>query len=363
MKLLKALLILLVILIAIPLILALFVTNDYALERDTIINVPKAIVFDHIRYLKNHDEFSIWAQRDSAMSRSYKGEDGTVGFVYKWNSKNSDLGSGEQEIVGIQNGKRIDYELRFIEPMTSTSSAYMEIDSLGIDKTRLEWGFKGHMNYPMNALLFFVDMDDMLGGDIQLSLDNLKKGLESQPKPLVMGTKAFLLRYHKRISDSLIAAVKALSSKQLQFKPAVDRWSIGQCLDHIIKSDKLLLGIIKEEMNKDPQPQLLDSIGVSDQQIVTQLADRTKRYQAPSVLEGANSYKQVDSALADYKQIENEILKFAKQTDIKAMRTHHSVYPFGNSDVYQALMSLAGHTSRHTDQIEQVKANKNFPKS
>lgn len=363
MKLLKSLLILLVIVVAIPLILALFVKKDYALERDTVINVPKSVVFDHIRYLKNHDEFSLWAQRDSAISSSYSGKDGTVGFVYRWQSVNSDLGSGEQEIIGIQDGKRIDYELRFIQPMTSTSLAYMETDSLGAQKTRLEWGFQGHMNYPMNILLFFVDMDDMLGVDIQFSLDNLKKRLESLPSPHVMGTKAYLLQFHKGISDSLIMAVKRLNTRQLQFKPAADRWSIGQCLDHIVKSDKLLLGTIKEEMDKDPQPELLDSIGVSDKQILTQLADRTKRYQAPKILEGSNAYRQVDSAIADYREIENSIMEFIEKTNIKAMRTHYSTYPFGNSDVYQALMSLAGHTARHTDQIQQVMVNTDFPKS
>src|SRR5690606_20873517 len=248
MKLLKSLLIILLILVAIPLILALFVTKDYALERDTVINVSKDRVFDYIKLLKNHDDFSIWSQRDSTMNTSYTGVDGTVGFVYSWESNNSNLGSGEQEIVAIQDGKRIDFQLRFKEPMESTSSAYMITDSLGVDKTRLTWGFKGHMYYPLNAILFFVNMDTMLGDDIQKSLDSLKLQLESQPQPIERGTLAYLKFYHSKISDSLIATVQSLNSEQLQFKPADDRWSIGQCLDHIIKSEKLLLDTIKKEM-------------------------------------------------------------------------------------------------------------------
>lgn len=362
MKLLKSLLILLLILVAIPLILALFVTKDYALERDTVINVSKDRVFDYIKLLKNHDDFSIWSQRDSTMNTTYTGVDGTVGFVYSWESNNSNLGSGEQEIVAIQDGKRIDFQLRFKEPMESTSSAYMITDSLGVDKTRLTWGFKGHMYYPLNAILFFVNMDTMLGDDIQKSLDSLKLQLESQPQPIERGTIAYLKFYHSKISDSLIASVQSLNNEQLQFKPADDRWSIGQCLDHIIKSEKLLLDIIKKEMQNDPQSRLLDSIGVSDAQIEAQLADRTTTYRAPKVLEGVNDYQQANRAISDYKVIENKIISFVNATDIEAMRMHHSVYPFGNSDVYQALMSLAGHTARHTVQIHKVMANEAFPR-
>lgn len=355
--------ILLLIIIAIPLVLALFIEKDYDLEREVVINVSNDRVFNHVKFLKNHDDFSVWAKRDTLVNTSYVGTDGTVGFVYKWDSNNSDVGTGEQEIVAIQEGKQIDYELRFIEPMASKSTAYMRTDSLGADKTKLVWGFEGHMSYPMNVLLLFVDMESMLGDDLQQGLDILKKQLEAQPKLPIMGTKAYIKYYHEKISDSLIASVQLLSSAQLHFKPAADRWSIAQNLDHIIKSEKLLLDTIKKEMEKDAQPKLLDSIGVDDGKILSQLSDRTKSFQAPKVLEGTDKYENVDSAIADYKEIEKAILKFANDTDIEAMRTHQSVYPFGNSDVYQALLSLAGHTARHTEQIQQVKTNDGFPNS
>src|SRR5690606_33319494 len=346
-----------------PLVLALFVEKDYELQRETVIDVSSESVFDYIRLLKNHENFSVWAQRDSLINNSYIGTDGTVGFVYKWDSNNSNVGTGEQEIIAIQDGKRIDYELRFTEPMASRSTAYMRIDSLEVDKTRLVWGFEGHMNYPMNVLLLFIDMESMLGEDLQQGLDTLKKQLEAQPKTMEVGTKTYLKYYHKKISNALIASVQSLNSTQLHFKPAADRWSIAQNLDHIVKSEKLLLDVIKQEMEKDAQPELLDSIGAADGEIISQLADRTKSYQAPKVLEGTDEYDKVDSAIANYKEIEEAMLSFVNDTDVKAMRTHTSVYPFGNSDVYQALLSLAGHTARHTEQIQQVKANDDFPNS
>lgn len=362
MKLLKYIFITLVIIIAIPMLLALFVKNDYAIESEVIINRPKDQVFDYIKYLKNHDDFNTWAQQDTLMRKSYEGTDGKVGFVYKWESDSSDVGSGEQEIKAISDGDRIDYQLRFIEPMESTSTAYMSTEMLSEVKTKVRWGFEGHMDYPLNALLLFMDMESMLKEDLQKGLNALKIHLEAQPSVTAMGTKIYLKKYYEKISDTLYAQIDELTSDQLHFKPAADKWSIGQCLDHIIKSEQLLLDIIKKEMEKAPQPQLLDSIGVSDQQIKMQLADRTKTYQAPKTLAGIQKYQEVDKAITDYKEVEKTIFKFIDSVNINDMRSHHSVYPFGNSDVYQAVMSLAAHTSRHTAQIKQVKSDPAFPK-
>ncbi len=49
------------------------------------------------------------------MKTEYRGTDGTVGFVSAWDSPVRDAGKGEQEITKIDDGKRIDYELRFYE--------------------------------------------------------------------------------------------------------------------------------------------------------------------------------------------------------------------------------------------------------
>lgn len=44
------------------------------------------------------------------------------------------------------------------------------------------------------------------------------------------------------------------------------------------------------------------------------------------------------------------------------LRNHYMVMPFGTLDAYQGLLFIAGHTERHVLQMEEVKANANFPK-
>jgi hypothetical protein len=180
MKILKRILTGIGILILIPLIVAIFVKKDYAVEKEIVINKSKQKVFDYVVLLKNQDNFSKWAKMDAGMEKTYRGTDGTVGFVSAWNSQNPDVGKGEQEIKKITEGERIDFEIRFIEPFKSTSTAYMIIENISENQTKVKWGFNGHMSYPMNLMMLFMDFDKMIGEDFNTGLGNLKKILEEQ---------------------------------------------------------------------------------------------------------------------------------------------------------------------------------------
>jgi len=87
MKALKIIGLALVGIIAIALIAGLFIDGKYALEREITINKPKQEVYDYVKYLKNQNNFSVWAKTDPAMKKEFKGEDGTVGFISAWDSE------------------------------------------------------------------------------------------------------------------------------------------------------------------------------------------------------------------------------------------------------------------------------------
>jgi len=180
MKILKKIVFVLLSIVVLLLIIALFVKKDYAVKREITINKTNQEVFDYIKYLRNQNNFSKWAMMDPLMKKTYQGTDGTVGFISAWDSKADSVGKGEQEIVKIEQGKRIDFEIRFIKPFESKDKAYMITDSLSSNMTKVIWGFDGHMNYPMNLMLLFMDFDKMLGQDLEVGLQRLKTKLETE---------------------------------------------------------------------------------------------------------------------------------------------------------------------------------------
>ena len=145
--------------------------------REITINRPKTEVYEYLRYLRNQDNFSKWAKMDPNMKKNFSGTDGTIGFVSAWESDK--MGKGEQEIKSLKEGERIDYELRFIKPFPSVSPAYMTTEDAA-GNTKVTWGFEGHMSYPMNILILVMNMEKMLGDDLQTGLSDLKGILEKQ---------------------------------------------------------------------------------------------------------------------------------------------------------------------------------------
>jgi hypothetical protein len=180
MRTLKRILITLVAIILVVLIIAAFEKKNYAVERKILIEKPRAEVFSYIKLLSNQNLYSKWASLDPQMKKEFRGTDGTVGFISAWESKDKHVGKGEQEITRIKEGERIDYEIRFLKPFKSTSPAYMITDSLSENQTLLKWGFSGKMNYPMNIMLLFMNMEESIGKDFDTGLKNLKSILENK---------------------------------------------------------------------------------------------------------------------------------------------------------------------------------------
>ncbi len=164
-------------LIALVLIAALIMPKEYAVEREIVINKPKAEVYEYLESLQNQTNWSVWARMDPKMKMEYKGTDRKVGFTYLWEG-NDEVGKGEQEITKIVPGERINTQLRFLKPYESTSEAYLITESAGDNQTKVKWGFTGVMPYPMNVMLPFMGMDKMIGKDFSDGLNNLKAILE-----------------------------------------------------------------------------------------------------------------------------------------------------------------------------------------
>lgn len=178
MKIVLIILIVILGIIALFLLLGLLTKKEYQVLREVVINKPRAEVFDFIRLLKNQNKYSVWASIDPAMKTEFRGTDGTVGFVSAWDSAEKNVGKGEQEILKIVDGEKVDYELRFLKPFESTSYATMATSPTTDEQTRVLWSFNGKMKYPMNLMLLFMNMEKMIGKDLDKGLQNLKVLLE-----------------------------------------------------------------------------------------------------------------------------------------------------------------------------------------
>lgn len=151
--------------------------SEMIVEKSVVINQPKDVVFDYLKFSKNMDYYSVWNMKDPNKKTEYTGTDGTVGFLYKWDSKDKSVGAGTQKITNMVDGERIEYEMNFERPMKNTGTSKFILSEINEEQTLVTWDFRGPTKFPMS--LFKGIFQKMLGKDLLMSLENLKKILEN----------------------------------------------------------------------------------------------------------------------------------------------------------------------------------------
>lgn len=169
-------------LIAGLLVIALFTRKSYRIERAITIAKPLHQVFDYIRHLKNQDHYNKWVMMDPAMKKDFRGTDGTIGFIYAWDG-NKKAGAGEQEIIHLESGSRMDTQVRFIRPFKAIANSFIHTGAIihpntSQEATRVQWVFTSQLKYPANIFLLLMNVEKTLGKDLEISLSNLKSILE-----------------------------------------------------------------------------------------------------------------------------------------------------------------------------------------
>ena len=160
-------------------ILALTSPRNFVIEKSVVIEKPRFDVYDKIRLLKSHEAWNPWAKADPSIKYDWKGTDGTVGFITHWVGNNK-VGEGEQEIINMIEGERIDYEMRFKSPVESTNTSSLITTENGDTKTKVTWVMKGEMNFPGNIMFKVFKMQNKLEDDFEEGLNILKAIMEKE---------------------------------------------------------------------------------------------------------------------------------------------------------------------------------------
>ncbi len=150
--------------------------KEMIVEKSIIIDKPSLEVFNLLKITKNQENFSEWNMKDPNKETTSTGTDGTVGFIYTWNSKNNSVGAGSQKIITLIEGELIEYDLIFERPMKNKGRSKFAVQSLSATQTKVTWTFLSPTKFPMS--LFKGIFQKMLGKDIIQSLENLKILLE-----------------------------------------------------------------------------------------------------------------------------------------------------------------------------------------
>jgi len=178
---------------------------------------------------------------------------------------------------------------------------------------------------------------------------------------LTLAEKHKALQYLESTKQDVLDATAGLSPAQWNFKPAPDRWSIAECMEHIAAAEDFIRGNIVDGVMKAPPAPGRDVAAV-DAGILENIPARKTKVQAPEPLKPTNRFGSPEGSIKHFVESRAITEEFLKNTP--GLRDHAADSPTGAKwDAYEFILLIAAHSERHTNQIKEVKADPSFPKS
>lgn len=172
-------------------------------------------------------------------------------------------------------------------------------------------------------------------------------------------------RHLMQTRDSLLESVSGLSAAQWQFKPAPDRWSVAEVLEHIILIETAILHNVRATIEAPLAPPEWEPSQIDDF-ILTQVPKRTRfadrqdppKFNAPPQLWPTGRWSTTE-AVAIFSDARERNLQMLTPGLLRGRVIPHPA--LGPWDGYQWLLGAGSHCSRHTSQIRELKEEPGFP--
>jgi hypothetical protein len=187
-------------------------------------------------------------------------------------------------------------------------------------------------------------------------------GAAASAQELTLAEKRRALEYLESTKQNVLQATKGLSEAQWNFRPTTDRWSVAQVMEHIAASEDFIREtLLKEKLMAAPASELGRDVKQVDEAVIARIPDRTHKAEAPEPLLPRNRFGSPDGSVKHFVESRAMTEQYLKTTN--GLRGHVMDGPVGKMDGYEFVLFVAAHCERHTEQINDVKADPNFPKN
>ena len=213
------------------------------------------------------------------------------------------------------------------------------------------------------VLAFLVSFLPILSSAQVSTQLNPVSGEQQASNTLTAQEREAAVKQFETTRDNFLKSIAGLSEKQWTFKPAPDRWSVAEVAEHITVSESMLGGLVQQTIAQSPAaPEKRGQVKGKDEMILERVPDRSHKAQAPEFLKPTGRWPTEADLVKAFDQARAANITYIQTTN-DDLRDHFFDHPvFGTLDGYQWLLLISAHSARHTEQIEEVKADPKFPK-
>ena len=177
-----------------------------------------------------------------------------------------------------------------------------------------------------------------------------------------------ILQKGNEAKQKVKAEFSQLTTTQLNWKPGVDSWSIGQCLDHLIIADCLYFPALKKITEKRLEMTFWETwnplSSLFGKMLATQIKEKpTKKMIASGVFLPTQSNINIEILERFQKHLDSllEYIAGCSRLNIDKIHITSPVSKLITFSVRNALLLLIQHEHRHINQAIKVKKTKEFP--
>jgi hypothetical protein len=167
-------------------------------------------------------------------------------------------------------------------------------------------------------------------------------------------------------AKDFLALIDGVTEEQWKWKSSPDRWSVGECAEHVILSERLLYETALQALKNPADPDWASKTGSKAAFLKKVMPNRN-----PGGAGGAQAPQEIvptgtlakDDLIRRFNESRTEIRAFVAALDQPA-KEHIVVHPFpvfGNLNAYDWLIYVPLHTIRHSRQIIEVQQTAGYP--
>lgn len=142
----------------------------FTVQRSLLVNAPPERVYAYVADPRGWKLWSIWTQRDPAMTIAYSGPASGAGAGWSWQSASE--GNGAMTFTSVEPGRRVAFDLQLAD-LGTTSRGELRFAPEG-SGTRVTWTMDGDTGSNPLYHWFALFADAIVGPDFAGGLENLK---------------------------------------------------------------------------------------------------------------------------------------------------------------------------------------------
>jgi hypothetical protein len=148
----------------------------------------------------------------------------------------------------------------------------------------------------------------------------------------------------------VVDAVRDLSTEHAKTKPGPERWSVLECMEHIVIVEERFMGWIISGREISP-----DASFEKETRLANMVVDRSVKVTAPEAARPDGRFQTIDEAVEAFNAARDRTARMVEERGAELYKVGITHPRFGDMNGVELVHLLTGHAKRHAAQIREVR--------